>query len=90
VNSLAKLREKSAKAQYDSEMAAFFTENATSDANLKDLRLGINDIFGPGTISETAGLEEIKTKLKEISESAERAEKEVSDVMKAANGGDAT
>ena len=90
VNSLAKLREKSAKAQYDSEMAAFFMTNATPDANLKDLRLGINDIFGSGTISETAGLEEIKTKLKEISESAERAEKEVTDVMKAANGGDAT
>ena len=90
VNSLAKLREKSAKAKYNSEMAAFFMENAKPDADLKNLRLGINDIFGAGTISETAGLEEIKAKLEEISNSAERAEKEVSDVMKAANGGDAT
>lgn len=90
VNSLAKLREKSAKAKYNSEMAAFFMENAKPDADLKNLRLGINDIFGAGTISETAGLEEIKAKLEEISNSAELAEKEVSDVMKAANGGDAT
>lgn len=90
VNSLARLREKSAKAKYNSEMAAFFMENAKPDADLENLRLGINDIFGARTVSETAGLKEIKTKLEEISSSAERAEKEVSDVMKAANGGDAT
>lgn len=90
VNSLAKLREKSAKAKYNSEMAAFFMENAKPDADLENLRLGINDIFGAGTISETAGLKEIKTKLEEISVSADKAEKEVLDVMKAANGGDAT
>lgn len=90
VNSLARLREKSAKAKYNSEMAAFFMENAKPDADLENLRLGINDIFGATTVSETAGLEEIKTKLKEISVSADKAEKEVLDVMKAANGGDAT
>lgn len=90
VNSLARLREKSAKAKYNSEMAAFFMENVKPDADLENLRLGINDIFGARTVSETAGLKEIKAKLEEISVSADKAEKEVLDVMKAANGGDAT
>ena len=90
INNLMELREKAAAAQYKSEMAAFFTENATDDADLDSLRSGINDIFGAGTVADTAGLNDIRTTLEAISTEAANAEKEVTDVIKAAKGGDGT
>ena len=87
VNSLLRLREKSANAKYRSDMAAYFTDYANNpEADLANLRAGINGAFGKGTISNTASLEEIKKKLAEITAQAQTAEKEVQDVIKTAGG----
>ena len=91
-NNIMNIRTGYEQATYKKTMAQKFKSYAGSiDGNdaaaMAQLRSGINDVFGAGSVAETDGLKEILSLLAQIESKAQRAEDRIDAAVKSADGG---